>query len=123
MIKLETYFEIKSGFNVTFHIFLLLLSFPSYFRLSIYLLGFGKLTQHFLPQDEGPHWPKVTGPWQVNSSVKARSDSQAGGSTKPHRTVAALSHPVLDHREGSGENRNMSQGNWSITLETLIQKH
>lgn len=54
------------------------------FGLSVHLLGFGKWTHHLLLQDEGPRWPKVTCPWQVNSNVKARSG--------PWGQLAALSH-------------------------------
>lgn len=80
------------GHNCSFIAFI-----SSLFTLLIYLLGFGKLTQHFLPQDEGPHWPKVTCPWQVNSNVKSkfRSTRQVVALSQ-HRMVALSSHPVLD---------------------------
>lgn len=93
--------------------------FPSFFGVLIHLLGFGKLIQHFLPQEKGPHWPKVTCPWQVNSNVKKGSwqhwATQDGD--------CCLTHPAPDHSEEWGENESMSQGNWSTILETLIQNH
>lgn len=55
-------------------------------------IGFGKLIQHFVPQEEGPHRLKVTCSWQVLSNIKGRSDHQGqADSMKPHRIVTAVS--------------------------------
>lgn len=76
--------------------FIFVVKFPLFFGVLTHQIGFGKLIQHFLPQEAGPQWLKVTCPWQFHSKVKGRSDHQGqAGSMKPHRMVTAVSYALL----------------------------
>lgn len=76
--------------------FLVVVKFPLFLGVLIHQIGFGKLIQHFLPQEEGPHWLKVTCPWQIHTNVKGRSDHQGQAAImKPHRMVTAVSYALL----------------------------
>lgn len=109
-------------FGYNFSVTVIICSFC--FVFLIHLLHFGKLMHHFLSQTKlstALKWPALGR--SIKMLTQCLIPHRQVGSTDPHGMMTAVSYILLLTTEKWGEKWSMSQGNWSTTLETLIQKH